>query len=70
MWNPTVATVRYKLHRAVEAYASNNPVSRLFAADGSLLYAFEFIHRLDDNPDDRHNPENFLKCYTYHLPEK
>lgn len=43
-------------------------VSRLFGADGLLLFIPEHIENLNENPENRNEPENFLK-YMYHLPE-
>ena len=43
-------------------------MSHLFAADGSLLLSVaEFIQCLDEDPSDRDNPEDFLKCNMYRL---
>ena len=44
-----------------------NPVSRLFAADGSLLYVMNCDSRHDDHVRYTNNPINILKCYMYHL---
>ena len=38
------------------------------AADGSLFTISEPVDDLANQPDDRKNPEQILKCYMYHLP--
>ena len=42
------------------------PVSRLVASDGSLFSISEPVDDLANQPDDRKNPEQILKCYMYH----
>lgn len=62
--NPTVAT---NIQSTIRLRKSQT-VSRLFGADGLLLFIPEHIENLNENPENRNEPENFLK-YMYHLPE-
>ena len=51
---------------------SNDPMSRLLVADGSLLSVMELVPRLIKHPGNGNDPEHILKCNRnmYHLPEK
>ena len=51
---------------------SNDPMSRLLVADGSLLSVMELVPRLIKHPGNGNDPEHILKCNRnmYNLPEK
>ena len=62
--NPTVATNIQLLKRSED---EPQTVSRLLVTDGLLLFIPKHIENLNENPENRNEPENFLK-YMYHLP--
>ena len=61
--NPTVAT---NIQSTIRLRKSQT-VSRLLVTDGLLLFIPKHIENLNENPENRNEPENFLK-YMYHLP--
>ena len=61
--NPAVATNT----ESNMSEAKPQTISRLSAADGLLLFIPKHIENLNENPENRNEPENFLK-YMYHLP--
>ena len=62
--NPTVATNIQLLKKSED---EPQTVSRLLVTDGLLLFIPKHIENLNENPENRNEPENFLK-YMYHLP--
>jgi hypothetical protein len=54
------------IHTIQSVKHSFNFVSRLFGADGSLLFIADIICNLNYSPNDGQCPEQLLKCYVFH----